>query len=126
MAELTEDKTRRLLLIVEALAIGTAAILILVDYKLKQDLVALFRQIEAAMNYESRLYDANAANPDSYSAVFGNAVVGNNPIVETTDVPVTDSPQTTEPHTTSERKSSVRRTGTRGKTIPDTDKSVGS
>lgn len=126
MPELTEDKTRRLLLIVEVLAIGTAAVLILIDYKLKQDLVALFRQIEAAMNYESRLYSANAGNPDSYSVVFDSSLVGDNPPVEKTAPDNADKPHAAEPKPTGERKSAVRGSGARSKKVPDADKSVGS
>lgn len=126
MAELTEDKTRRLLLIVEALAIGTAALLILIDYKIKQDLVALFRQIEAAMTYESRIYSANAGNPDSYSAVFGGAMVGDHPTMEAEPTLVTDKPDVADKRPASRDKAADGGAGTRGKKIPDTDKSVGS
>lgn len=125
MPELTEDKTRRLLLIVEMLAIGTAALLILIDYKIKQDLVALFKQIEAAMTYESRLYSANAGNPDSYSAVFDGSLVGDNSTVETPIADSADKPDPAGQKPADKRKSPVNRTGARGKAIQDPDKSVG-
>jgi hypothetical protein len=47
--ESTTDTTRKLILALEGVAIVTALVLILVDYKLKNDLVDLYKKMEAAL-----------------------------------------------------------------------------
>lgn len=49
MSTETTDKTRKLVLILEGVAIVTALVLILVDYKLKNDLMDLYRKMEKAL-----------------------------------------------------------------------------
>ena len=49
------SKTNRLVLILEGVALLTALVLILVDYKLKNDLVALYRKMETSIA-EARQY----------------------------------------------------------------------
>ena len=44
-----EAKTRRLVITVEVLALTVSALLILIDYKLKKDLLILIRRIEEAL-----------------------------------------------------------------------------
>jgi hypothetical protein len=124
--ELTGDKTKVYLLIIECLALGTAAVLILIDYKIKQDLVGLFKQVEAAIYHESRIHCADTDNYHGDSGLPDSALVGDNAIMETTDVPVTASASAPGRKTASRNKTPDSRAGTRSKKVPDTDKSVGS
>lgn len=53
-----EDKTRKLVLILEGIAIITATVLILVDYKLKNDLMDLYVKMERALKNGETIYSA--------------------------------------------------------------------
>lgn len=78
-----EDKTRRLLLALETLALLTAGILILIDYKLKQDLVELTKNVENALEQARTLYPPDANTADHTSDIHTGDMVGDATAVET-------------------------------------------
>jgi hypothetical protein len=120
-----EEKTRKLLLTLELLAIATAAILILIDYKLKQDLLKLFERIETAIGTEQHLFDANTSKPGNSSNIPGSPMVGDNTIMETSDIPDSANGHGASRQATSKRAAANGNGRTRNTTIPDPDKSMG-
>lgn len=48
-----DDKTRKLIIALEVIALITSAVLILIDYKLKRDLLDLLTRIEGSVNGEN-------------------------------------------------------------------------
>jgi hypothetical protein len=121
-----EDKTRKLIMAIEILALLTAALLILVDYKLKQDLIKLFERIEATIAAGQRVYFPDAVFNSDTGSVPDSAVVGDNPTVE---APASDKPN----HANSNgRKATVRGTaangsrGNRNQAVPQPGKPMGS
>lgn len=101
-----------------------AGILILIDYKLKRDLVDLFARIEAAIETGNRLYDTDTAHTYSGADIRDSTVVGNNPTVETADVPKQSNPDGENGHKANGYVPTQRSRGTRNKTVPGTDKPV--
>ncbi len=78
-----EDKTRRLLVALELLALVVSALLILVDYKLKQDLLKLFERIESTLETGNGLHPQNPDDRAGAGRVPGRGLVGDMPGVET-------------------------------------------
>jgi hypothetical protein len=82
-----DRKAERLVLILEGIALLTALILILVDYKLKNDLVELYGKMEVALERGQKLFGENA-NPGSNSLrVPDSPMVDNVSRLETSDSP---------------------------------------
>ena len=90
--ETTTDKTRRLILALEGIAIVTALVLILVDYKLKNDLVDLYKKMEKALADGQRILSADfGAGIDLGSVRSGNMVRTATPMETTTVSDLGDS-----------------------------------
>lgn len=121
-----EDKTRKLIMAIELLALLTAALLILIDYKLKQDLIKLFERIEATIETGQRVYIPDAVFNSNTGSVPDSPVVGDNTTMET---PANDKPPRTNGNG---RKAAVRGTsangsrGNRNPAVSEPDKPVGS
>lgn len=125
MPELAEDKTRKLLMALELLAISVAAVLILIDYKLKRDLLELFARIESAIETGNRIYGTDTDHAGSDNPVPGSFVVGDHSPVETTDVPSTANGHS-KAREANGRFTTAHRDGRTGNTpVPDPDKPVG-
>lgn len=86
-----ESKAHRLVMILEAVAIVTAAILILVDYKLKNDLVELYKRMEATLEDGRKLFGKDYLADLDTSGLHAGPLVGDAPTVETSASPVTDN-----------------------------------
>ena len=78
------EKTKKLLIALELLALATSVILVLIDYRLKQDLLNLFRRIEAGIETASGLLGKDPNFSPDTSGLSGSPLVGDNPIVEAT------------------------------------------
>lgn len=81
--ETTTDKTRRLILALEGVAIVTALVLILVDYKLKNDLVDLYKKMEAALADGRAIFGPEFAPGIDTSSLRASAMVRPDSPVET-------------------------------------------
>jgi hypothetical protein len=77
-----EIKTRKLMITLELLALITAAVLILIDYKLKQDLLRLFGRIETAIETANRLHSQDADVSNDTGDIPDSSLVGADPTVE--------------------------------------------
>lgn len=119
------DKTRNLLLALELIAVTVAGILILIDYKLKRDLLELFARIEAAIETGNRLYSQDTDNANGDSSVPGSFVVGDNPTVETPNVPEQSNGHGSQRAANGQYTTAKRNRGTGNTQIPDVDKPVG-
>jgi len=117
-------KTRKLALALEFLALIISALLILVDYRLKRDLLDLFKRLEFTIERGQRLYYQDAAKPRDNSGVPASSMVGDNPIMEETTNPEPSSSngQATAPirSTTAKRTARARDTD-----IPESNKPLG-
>lgn len=119
------DKTRKLVLALEGIAIVTALILILVDYKLKNDLVELYQKMEAALADGRQIFGPDFAPGIDPSALHRRPVVRPAPTVETAtaDKPDTQNGQgKPAPRKRAPADSSGRN---RDSTVPKPDKQVG-
>src|SRR5882762_9159526 len=103
-----EIKTRKLMIALELLAIVTAAVLILIDYKLKQDLLKLFERIESAIETANGLHNQDAGLSADTGGIPGGSVVGDYPIMET---PARD---TSSPPASAGRKAANQRASANG------------
>lgn len=108
------------------LAVSVAAILILIDYKLKRDLVQLFARIESAIETGNRIYGTGTTDTASDPDIRDGFVVGNNPTMETTNVPGKDATGSQNGHPRSRNTTANRNGGTRNTKVPSTDKPMGS
>jgi hypothetical protein len=77
------ERTRKLVLILEGLAIGVAVVLILVDYKLKNDLVDLYKKMEGTLERGRQSFGETASTADSPSGVHTGSLVDNVARLET-------------------------------------------
>jgi hypothetical protein len=116
-------KTQRLILALETLAILTAAVLILVDYKLKNDLVDLYRKMEATLKHGESLFGENAATPLDSMRVRPGSLVDNRATVETGPGDNVAA-QNGQPKTRRAQPANRDRR-TRDKAVSDPDKQVG-
>ncbi len=104
----TGARTRRLILALEMLALITSGLLVLIDYRLKQDLLKLFQRIEVAIETANRIYPQNPDVSSDTGDISGGSVVGDNPSVETS------APDITRAANGSGRKTANRRTSPNG------------
>lgn len=121
-----EDKTRKLVMVLEAVALVTAGILILIDYKLKQDLLRLFERIESAIETGNRLFPQDASERPNPSRVPTDTVVGDNPRVGTPTNGQSANGSTRSKPRPSRGKATNGSGGTRDSEIPESSKPVGS
>lgn len=119
-----EAKTRNLILTLEILALATAGILILIDFKLKKDLLALFIRIEEKIAHgEQTLADTSrVATADS---VHSGSMVADTSRMEAPNVDDSSSANGSRPTAASNRPRAKRSTGTRSAPVSESDKSVG-
>jgi hypothetical protein len=110
----------------ELLAVSVAAILILIDYKLKRDLVELFARIESAIETGNKLYGTYTANASSDTDIRDGVVVGDNPPMETPDVHKPGTAGSQNGHPRGRNTTAHNSRGTRNTTVPDADKPMGS
>lgn len=122
------DKTRRLILALEGIAILTALVLILVDYKLKNDLVDLYKKMEVALENGRKLMGPEFATDIDTSRLRAGPMVDNAPTLETPDYPSPNfpvEPNGEGPGPTAKR-SPAKRSGRNGnQAVPESDKPVG-
>lgn len=78
-----ERKMERLVLILEGVALITALILILVDYKLKGDLTELYAKMEAALERGQKLFAENSDTGNDPVRLRTGDMVGNVSPLET-------------------------------------------
>lgn len=81
------SKTTRLVLILEGVALATALVLILVDYKLKNDLIALYRKMEGAISEAREYLGENFGAGIDTSGLPGGTLVRDGTPVETAASP---------------------------------------
>jgi hypothetical protein len=118
-----EQKAQRLIMALEAIALITAAILILVDYKLKNDLVDLYKKMEVALENERLLLGADHSPASGNSAVRAGDLVDYDPPMEASaSSGTTGANGKTEPR----KRAPANRSRRNGNTaVPDIDKPVG-
>jgi hypothetical protein len=80
-----DRKMERLVLILEGVALITALILILVDYKLKNDLTDLYQKMEVALARGQKLFDQDGNSGSDPVLLRPGDLVGNVSPLETTD-----------------------------------------
>lgn len=120
-----EQKTRNLFLALELLALTVAGLLILIDYKLKRDLLTLFARIEKAMEYAQESgRGANSGSAD-IDSVYPRNMVADASGVEAVRTDAANSANGTAATATGNRPSPKRSRGNGNRTIPQPDKSVG-
>jgi hypothetical protein len=118
-----EAKMRKLVMALEALAILTAAILILVDYRLKNELVDLYKKLEATIKHGKQVFGENAGPDPGANSLRDSSHVDRNPLVEASAIPSTgESPDAAR---TSKRQSANRNGRNRDKAVPGPDNQVG-
>jgi hypothetical protein len=117
-----EDKTRKLVLALEGLALATALILILIDYKLKNDLVALYRRMEESLADGQKLF-ANSIPDSDTGSIPGSNVVAASPAMETATH--TSSPSPNGKTSVRQRTPAKRDRRTGDTPIPRSDNTVG-
>lgn len=121
-----EIKTRRLVLSLEILAILIGALLILIDYKLKHDLVKLFERIEASIERGRRVYGEDSTiNPDP-SGIPANPLVADNPRMEASASRPESATASAKRQATVKRATPHRSGGARDTSVPTTSERVGS
>jgi len=76
------DKTRKLILALEGVAIITALVLILVDYKLKNDLIDLYRKMERALADGQKILGSEFGSNIDIGGLRAGLLVDNAPTVE--------------------------------------------
>lgn len=118
-----DRKMERLVLILEGIALVTALILILVDYKLKGDLTELYAKMEATLERGQKLFGENASTHlDSVRLRTGDLASDVSPVETSIDNGV--AAQNGKPPTRS--ASPAKRSGRTGnKAVSDPDKQVG-
>lgn len=119
-----EEKARKLVVVLEGIALLTALILILVDYKLKNDLVALYQKMEATLENGKKLFG------ESYFADFDSSGLRTGSVVDHgSTMEATASASST--NTNGKNEASARPTPKRsrragGSEVPRPDNTVGS
>jgi hypothetical protein len=110
-------------LILEAIAITTALILILVDYKLKNDLVALYKKMEVALDDGRKLFG------ESFGAGIDTSGLQRSPVVDNTawlETPIVRDTPAGNGQAARDSKPSAKRSGrNRDTQISEPDKQVG-
>jgi hypothetical protein len=116
-------KANRLVLILEGVALLTALVLILVDYKLKNDLVTLYRKMETSIAEARQYLGENFGAGIDTSNLSGGSLVRDAASMETAANPnlgEANGKAPRAPKTTSPKRSG----GVRNPTIPQPDKPV--
>ena len=117
-----DDKTRKTLLTLELLALFVSALLILIDYKLKRDLLALFIKIERSL-YGSSVMDKESPERASDAGLRTGDLVGEPAGMEAPINPVAANGNS-QPRRAA-RKPANSNGGAGGQGIPQQDKQVG-
>jgi hypothetical protein len=118
------EKTKKLLLILEGLALIVATILILVDYKLKNDLVDLYRKMEGTLERGKEFYSEVDNSLDHLGRVRPSTLVRDGTTLETATA---NHASNGNGKTASSRATSAKRNGRIGNTpLPESDHGVGS
>jgi hypothetical protein len=121
--ETNSAKTARLVLILEAIAITTALILILVDYKLKNDLVALYKKMEVALEDGRKLFGESFGAGIDTSSLQRGSVVDDTAWLET---PIVRDTPAGNGQAARDSKPPAQRSGrNRNTQVPKPDKQVG-
>jgi hypothetical protein len=81
-----EDKTRKLLMTLEYLALVVSILLVLIDYKLKRDLLQLFIQIERDLYGKQPEPDSDGGNSTGPDNLRAGNLVANDTGMETPGV----------------------------------------
>lgn len=123
---ISADKTQRLVMALELLALIVAAVLILIDYKLKRDLVILFRNIEGTLATSTKLQGNHDNNPGDSDPVSDGSLVGDVSIVEETVDAAPNNGHGQVRDANGRYTSPVRDGRARDTQIPQPDKPVGS
>jgi hypothetical protein len=76
------EKTRRLVLALEGLALVVATVLILVDYKLKNDLVDLYRKMEGSLERGRQFMGQEPISPADTNGVRTGDMASNDASLE--------------------------------------------
>ena len=109
-----ETRSRNLMLTVEFLLLLTAALITLIDYTIKQDLVKMLREL--------REHAEPDINPGADS-VHAGGMVGNAASVEAASLPVTSANGAKS--AAASKRAAKRSTGSGDTSVPDTDRDVG-
>lgn len=117
------SKTNRLVLILEGVALLTALVLILVDYKLKNDLVMLYRKMEESIHEARQYLGENFGAGIDTSGLSGSSLVRDGTTVETAASPSVAQGNGKAPRA-SKSTSPVSSRGKRNPAIPHPDKPV--
>jgi hypothetical protein len=123
--ETTTDTTRKLLLALETVAIVTALILILVDYKLKNDLVELYKKMEAALIDGRQIFGPDFAAGIDPGAIRGGDMVRATPPVEKRPADKPGNANGQAKPAARKRTPPVSQRRDRNSTVPKPDKQVG-
>ena len=121
--ETNSAKTARLVLILEAIAITTALILILVDYKLKNDLVTLYKKMEVALENGRKLLGESFGSGIDTSGLQRSSVVDDTTWLET---PVVRKQSNADDQAANSNRPANRNGRNRNPQVPKPDKQVGS
>lgn len=119
-----EQKVQRLVLALQGIALVTALVLILVDYKLKNDLVDLYKKMEDALARGQKLFGQNVDTGSDTGDVRSSHLVGAGSGLETPASPSV-AEQNGQPETNG-RASAKRSRRAGDKAVSDADKQVGS
>jgi len=122
-----DEKTKKLLVTLEVLALVVSLLLILIDYKLKGDLLSLFKRIERD------LYGREDSSPPEPPKPAGNAGVRSSDLLdnpagveETSSSPLASPNGREEPASSNGSRTATKRSPrARGPAIPDNGKPVG-
>ena len=118
-----DRKMERLVLILEGVALITALILILVDYKLKNDLTDLYQKMEVALERGQKLFDEDTNTGSDSMRVRPGNLVGNVSPLETSARPSVAGQNGKPPNG---RATPAKRSRGNGNTaIPKPDKQMG-
>jgi len=121
------EKLRRLLLALEGLAIATALVLVLVDYKLKNDLVDLFKKLEATIDEGKRYFGESFGAAVDIGAIRSGDLVGTATSMEkTANASPAASTRQNGKRPAAKRTSADRGRGIGSAPVPGPDNTVGS
>lgn len=103
----------------EILALITAAVLILIDYKLKQDLIKLFERIESGIEAANRLHTQDSRINTDTGNIPSGSMVGDNPGMETAASDAANSPNGASRKTANKRTPANGSRGTRNQAVSE-------
>lgn len=120
-----DSKSRNLIMALEFLLLATAGIVILIDFKLKRDLLLMFVEIKTEIESGQRNVAKASNNSSDTSGVHTGDLVGNASAMEAASVPH-ENGSAPKPRTGTARAVAKRSTGNGNTGIPQLDKPVGS